>query len=298
MNKEIRDLFDNYNIIIRKITIIRGVLIIDSGDNKYVIKKENSKIENLYNYLSSRNFNYFPKLLFKTDNYDIFEYIEGVNIPREEEAVDIIKLASLLHSKTTFYKDIDEDMYKNIYEDVIDRVNYLYNYYDDVANVIDSEEYMSPSNYLFIINIFLIFQILSYCKEYINKWYNLIKDKKRIRVVNLHNNLSLEHYLLSNKSYFISWDKSKRDMSIYDIIIFYKRYYREFDFSDLIRVYENYYPLLPEEKILLLCLIAIPSKLEFDSDEYNMCIKVDSFYEYIVSGLKLINDFDDKDKKK
>lgn len=79
-------------------------------------------------------------------------------------------------------------------------------------------------------------------------------------------------------------------MPIYDIIIFYKRYFREFDFCELIRVYESYYPLLKEEKILLLCLLSIPSKLEFVNDEYDMCIKIDSFYEYLNSVWKLIND--------
>lgn len=290
MNKELRDLFDCNNINIKKITIKSGALIVCSDDYKYVIKKKCNKIDGLYKYLESRGFIFFPKLLFRTDNYDIFEYIDDVNIPYEEKACDIMKLLSLLHNKTTFYKDIDEDSCKKIYEDTIDEIDYLYNYYDDIALTIDSFEYMSPSNYFFIRNISLIFKMLNYCRNNISKWYDIVNDKKRVRVVNLHNNLSLDHYLSSNKGYFISWDKSRRDMPIYDIIIFYKRYFREFDFCELIRVYESYYPLLKEEKILLLCLLSIPSKLEFVNDEYDMCIKIDSFYEYLNSVWKLIND--------
>ena len=291
MNMELRDLFDENNIIVKKITIIRGVIIIDTLDNRYVIKKKNTRISSLYKYLSSRGFNSFPSLLFKTNNYDIFEYIEEVNLPIEEKAIDIMKLISLLHNKTTFYRDIDQDTFKGIFEEVIDRVNYLYNYYDDIANVIDKEKYMSPSSYLFVRNISLLFNILNFCRESINKWYEIIKEKKRIRVVNLHNNLSLDHYLLSNKPYLISWNKSKKDMPIYDMINFYKIYYKDFDFNDLIRVYESYYPLLKEEKILLLCLISIPSKLEFNNDSYNMCLKIDSFYKYINNSLSLIDDY-------
>ncbi len=298
MNKELRELFDRYNIIVKKITIKRGVKIVETSDMKYVIKKKNRKIGSLYRYLSSRNFNSFPSILFNSDNYDVFEYIDGVNIPYEEASVDIIKLVSVLHSKTTFYKDVDDDSCKKIYESVVDKINYLYNYYDDYANVIDEEEYMSPSNYLFVRNISMLFKVLNYCRDAIERWYNIIKDKGRIRVVNLHNNLSLEHYLLSDKPYFISWDKSKRDMPIYDIIIFYKKYYNDFDFCELIRIYESYYPLLKEEKILLLCLISLPDKLDFDMNEYDMCIKVNDFYEYLSNSMKLVSDSKDVDNSK
>ena len=297
MNKEIRELFDKNNIITRKITIKHNVRIIDTGNDKFVIKKRDKDLENLFKYLSSRGFNYFPNILYKTDNYDVYKYIEGVNLPREEEAIDIVKLLSILHNKTTFYKDIDDDSYKEIYEDIIDRIDYLYNYYDDFANIIEREEYMSPSNYLFIRNISKIFQALNYSRINIDKWYNLIKNKKRVRIVNLHNNVSLDHYLLADKPYLISWRLSKKDMPIYDIINFYKKYYNELDFSELLRIYEVNYPLLKEEKILLFCLLSIPSKLEFTDNEYDMCLKVSRFYEYIYSSEKLIDDNEEKVKK-
>ena len=297
MDKEIRELFDKNNIITRKITIKHNVRIIDTGNDKFVIKKRDKDLENLFKYLSSRGFNYFPNILYKTDNYDVYKYIEGVNLPREEEAIDIVKLLSILHNKTTFYKDIDDDSYKEIYEDVIDRIDYLYNYYDDFANIIEREEYMSPSNYLFIRNISKIFQALNYSRINIDKWYNLIKSKKRVRIVNLHNNVSLDHYLLADKPYLISWRLSKKDMPIYDIINFYKKYYNELDFSELLRIYEVNYPLLKEEKILLFCLLSIPSKLEFTDNEYDMCLKVSRFYEYIYSSEKLIDDNEEKVKK-
>ena len=297
MDKEIRELFDKNNIITRKITIRHNVRIIDTGNDKFVIKKRDKDLENLFKYLSSRGFNYFPSILYKTDNYDVYKYIEGVNLPREEEAIDIVKLLSILHNKTTFYKDIDDDSYKEIYEDVIDRIDYLYNYYDDFANIIEREEYMSPSNYLFIRNISKIFQALNYSRINIDKWYNLIKSKKRVRIVNLHNNVSLDHYLLADKPYLISWRLSKKDMPIYDIINFYKKYYNELDFSELLRIYEVNYPLLKEEKILLFCLLSIPSKLEFTDNEYDMCLKVSRFYEYIYSSEKLIDDNEEKVKK-
>ena len=204
----------------------------------------------------------------------------------------------MLHSKTTFYKDIDEDYYKEIYEEINSKINYLENYYNDIAEIIEKEEYMSPSNYLFVRNITLVFQALNYCKQNISKWYDIISEKKRLRVVNIHNNISLDHYLLGNKPSFISWRLSKRDMPIYDLINFYKKYYLELDFCELLRNYELTYPMLPEEKILFFCLISLPEKIEFNDSEYKLCQKIKKFYDYLNTSDKFIMDyFPEKNKE-
>ena len=117
-----------------------------------------------------------------------------------------------------------------------------------------------------------------------------------LETVNIHNNLSLDHYLVDeNRSYLISFRKSYRDFSIYDLINLYKKYYNSLDFCELIRRYEMYYPLLLEERMLFFVLISIPDKLEFDDNEYNMCIKVKNFYDYLFSSERLISDYLPKD---
>ena len=290
MNKELRDLFDKENIVIKKITIINEVVIIESNDSKYVIKRRKKDLTSLYSYLLSRSFNYFPEIVYSTLNYDIYRFVDDVNLSFEERAIDIIKLLTLLHSKTTYYKSIDDDTYKRVYEGVIEKLDYLNNYYNDISLVIENEEYMSPSNYLFIRNISRVFQALNYCRNNIGKWYEIISDKKRVRIVNIHNNLSVDHYLFGDRPYFISWDKSRNDLPIYDLIVLYKKYYSKLDFFDLLKIYENSYPMFREEKLLFFSLISIPDKLEFDDDVFNMCIKIDKFYRYIDNTEKLIGD--------
>ena len=98
---------------------------------------------------------------------------------------------------------------------------------------------------------------MNYSKENINKWYELVKNKRRIRVVNIHNNLSLEHYIKGNKPYLISWEKSKIDNPIYDLYNLYLNHYLDFDFSELFLNYESKYPLLKEERILLFSLMIL-----------------------------------------
>lgn len=291
MNHEIRNLFDDNKIITRKITLVGNVRIVETDDDKLVIKKRVNDLDETFKYLKSRSFEYIPEIIYKTPNYDVYKYINDSTLDDEEKILDIIKLVTLLHSKTTYYKEIDDDTYKELYENTINQIDYLYNYYNDIAEIIESNEYMSPSNYFFIRNISKLYASLDYAKYQINNWYNIIEEKKRIRVVNIHNNLSLDHYLFDNKPYLISWNLSKKDIPIYDLITLYKRHYKELDFCDLFRVYESHYPLLKEEKSLLFCLLSIPDKLDFNDKEINLCIKVKKFYEYLFSTDKLINDY-------
>lgn len=291
MNKELREFFNKNNIITKKITIKKNVIIIDTGKHKLVIKKRDKNLEELFKYLKSRGFSNFPEIIYKTNNYDIYEYIENIEIPKEEKALDIIKITSILHNKTTYHKEIDEDYYKELYENFHNNIDYLYDYYSSIATIIEKEEYMSPSNYLFVRNISKLFQSLNYCKYNIDKWYKIINEKKRIRLVNIHNNLSLNHYLLNNKPYLISWRLSKKDLPIYDLIKLYKKYYSKLDFCDLLHNYEMRYPLLLEEKILFFCIISIPEKIDFNDKEYNLCVKVKKFYEYLNTSDKFINDY-------
>lgn len=84
---------------------------------KIYSEKESSNNEEKFEYLMSRNFDYFPNS-FRVGDYRIYEYLENSNISDEEKLYDIMDLISLLHTKTTRYKNIDIDDYKIIYEDL------------------------------------------------------------------------------------------------------------------------------------------------------------------------------------
>lgn len=291
MNKELRELFTKLNITVKKITLKNNIRIINTKNSTYVIKRREKDLVPLYKYLRSRSFEYFPPLIEQTKNYDVYKYIEDTPLPKEERADDIIKLLTLLHSKTTFYKEIDDDTYKELYENTTSKIEYLINYYQDVAELIENEEYMSPAKYLFIRNISKLNQALNYSKNKLEHWYQQISEKKRIRITQIHNHITLEHYLLEDRPYLISWNDSKKDIPIYDLVKFYQKYYHEFDFCSLIHHYEAHYPMLKEEKDLFFCLISIPEKIEFNDTEINLCQKIKNFYEYLFTTDKLINDY-------
>lgn len=285
MNNTIKDLVGEIN----KLTIKSNAKIID---NKVVIKdKKKDDLDKTYRYLKSRSFDYFPEPILVDDKYEAYPYIEDTDEPREQKAIDLTHILSLLHSKTTFYREVDIDKNKEIYEDILEKLEYLSNYYNDLITLIEKEVYMSPSSYLIARNISIIFQSIYFAKKSIEDWYKKIENNKNERVVNIHNNINLDHYIKNDKPYLISWNKSRIDNPIYDLLSFYQNHYLELDFDDLFHYYESNYPLKEEERILLFTYMAIPPKIEIENNEYKMCIKINKIIDYLYKTSNLITNY-------
>lgn len=264
--------------MINKITLKNNVRIID---NDYVIKRKKQSLTTTYNYLLSRSFNYFPEIIKEDDEYIYYKYIDDITEPKEQKMLDLVILLGILHSKTVLYKEIDIDYYKEIYENINNRIDDIYNYYNELMDNIDNEIYMSPANYLIARNISIIYNSLNYAKEHIQKWYKIIENKRKMRVVTIHNNLKLEHYLKNDKPYLISWDNSTIDMPIYDLVSLYQNNYLDFEFSDILKLYLSKFPLTNEEMDLYLTIISIPNKIKYQSSEYKTVLEVRRLFDYL-----------------
>lgn len=277
---KVNDFLKECNLIPRRYETKGRVSIVDTNLGRYVFK--NSAIKrDILDYLRSRNFDYMPNLLSDSDEFSVAEYVSGFDIPDEQKILDLVSLMSLLHSKTTHYKEIDHDEYEQIYEDLSNNIEYLKGYYSDIASVIESKVFMSPSEYLFIRNISVISITLNKVKILLDEWHVLVNDKKKQRNVVLHNNLKLDHFIRNEKSYFISWDKAKVGSPVFDLYKLYKSHALDFDFNDVLATYERDYPLLEDEKKLFYILISLPDIIEFNDSEYMMCLKISRFVDTI-----------------
>ena len=271
----------------KKIKKINNCIYIDTGKEKYILKAKKENIKDCFNYLLSRNFHYFPKHM-SIRGYDVYEYIEERKISKEEKLNEIVDLISLLHVKTTRYKNNDIDDYKKIYENLENQLNGLEAYYSEINDVIDSEIYMSPSHYLLVLNISKIYSAIYFCKDELEKWYDIVKNNPKQRVVFIHNNLDIDHLLMGDKPYLISWDKSKIDLPIYDLIELYNNGCTQMDFNILFKRYLQKYPLKKEELKLFFIKISIPDKIEFGKDEYENTQRVKKMFEQLTCGENII----------
>lgn len=266
--KEINELLKKYSINPKSYIKKGKALIIN---NEIVVKKNNIDPK-IIEYLNNRNINFLPETIFD-NKYLITKYEEDIDIPKEQKIIDLIDLISRMHNKTSFYKEEASFEYKTIYEDLINNYEYLYEYYSNYINNIDNKTFYSPAEFLLSSNISYIFKSIEEGKKYIEEWYKEVENINKIRVSVIHNNLDLTHFIRNKKSFLISLDKSKIDMPIFDLYKLYNKYYLDFNFNELLKLYEKDYKLTDSERKLLFILILMPNKIEY-TNEYDTCINI------------------------
>ena len=268
MNNELPNIIKKNNIHPIGYEKIKSVYLVKEKNTCFIIKLHTNNYD-IYKYLISKNFNYLPNNYNKSsDNYDILEYIKDIKIDKVQKINDYLKILSVLHLKTSYVREIDLDEIKKNYEELINKINILKRFYHELNDSIDKELFLSPSNYLLVRNISLIYSILNICEDKLNKIYEKLKNEKSIRISLLHNNIDLDHLLNSDKEYLISWDKSYFDSPIIELETFYRKYYQYIDINDFFRIYESINKLTNIEKELLLIKLAIPRKIEFSNNDY------------------------------
>lgn len=294
--KKIKDILDKYDINILRYSYINNAVIVDSNKGKFVLKKKkrNDKKE-LYDYLLSRNFSFFLYPENDTnDDYEIYQYITSIKTVKEEKAISLINIVSLLHNKTTTYKEYTLDEIKEIYESKSDYINYLYNYYSELEEVFSNSVYPSPYELLFLNNVSKIYNCLNFSKVIVEEWYNLCIKDRRKRIVFLHNHLSLDHFIDISDPKLINFDYSKYDSPVYDFVKFYKEHYYELDMINLFNLYQHKYRFTDSELLLFFIEIIIPKKIKFSNNTCNNTIIVGELIDYVDTTRNFIL----KEKKK
>lgn len=287
--------FNNLVESIDKITKEKNITIIEANDKKYIVKENKNKM--IYDYLGSRGFIYYLEPIKRNEQYNLYPYINQIDTPNEQKALDIIHLMSLLHKKTTYYKEINLDEIKKIYEEISTNITYLFEYYSNLQETLEQEEFFSPSTYMLLREISFIYNSLDFAKTTIDHWYESMSKRKEIRIALVHYNLDISHILESENKYLISWSKAKKDIPIYDFYYFFKNSYENLDFSLLYEEYILDYPLTKEEEDLLFAILSIPDKVILDLDEYNNCLKIKKMYSKLNKASHIISNKRSKKQK-
>ena len=135
--------------------------------------------------------------------------------------------------------------------------------------------------FLLIRNISLILISLDKSKYYLDKWYELIKNKNSIRKVINHNYLKVSNLLTGDNSYLINWYKSIKDSPIYDIESLFKENFKIIDMVDIFDIYRSKYQLLEEEIYLLATRLLLIDKLNPIKSDYINTIEVRKKIDYL-----------------
>ena len=287
MNKSIEVLKSIYKPY--RYTIKGKSTILETTCGDFIIKPKNKDINELYTYLTNRGFMNYPKIIDSSrDEVNVFEYVEDIKLPKEQKCDDLIEIIASLHNKTSYFKEVSEDKFKSIYEDIKSNISYLSNYYNTLYEIGFNEVYESPSNYIFMRNYFKINAALEYANSELDNWYSLVTNETKIRVCLIHNNLELNH-LLNNK--LISWDNYMIDTPVIDIVKLYKNEWKNINFSEILERYIYKFPLLDYEKKLLFILISMPPQIKKSDNEFEKCKVISEVMDYVFKTEELIRPY-------
>lgn len=297
MNKE-QEILNKYNIVPIRFSYKNKIKIIETENDKYTIKQKTNNYHHIYKLLNNHNFEYYLKPINSfDDSYEIYPYIIEKELDSNTKAINLMYILSLLHNKTTIYKEINLDKIKEIYEEITKEINYLLSYYYALQDKIENRLYMSPAEYLLIRNINLIYKSLNSSRIHIDNWYKIKLKQKKERQVLLHNNLKLEHFLQGENSYLINWKKYKIDNVIYDFLNFYKNEYQNLEMENLFNTYQNKYQYTQDEKYLFYSLIQIPWLIKFENTNYINTLNVRKMLDYLEKTMHLISQNYEKNQK-
>lgn len=293
----LKKILEEYDIKLNSFKALGKVTILDTNKGKLVFK-ENSNNYDIYEYLKTRDFKYFPRTVnTKSSKLELVEYIEEKEVPDEQRLNDLIHLSGILHRQTSFNKEIDMDEIKKIYEDIVKKNNYLRSYYEDLNNYIDTKVFMSPSEYLLVSNIDIIYYLLDFVHIEIDNWYKEVKEHKTIRYSMIHNNLDLSHILESDNKYLISWSKSRLDMPIVDMLKLYQDNYYDLNLEDFLREYERENKINNNEYLFFLINLAMLKKIEFSKNTYQDCYNINNYLVYLRKIVAMVQKYSESLKK-
>lgn len=295
MNNEIKRIIEKYKPL--KYTIKGKTVNLFSTAGDYVIKPTKKNIKELFNYLNSRNFTSFPKIVEQNDDYITYEYVESLDTPKEQQLLDLVLVVSKLHNKTAYFKEVTEDKYTEIYDNIKSNILFLKDYYSKMYDEAFTEIYSSPSNYYFLLNYSLINNDLTFIENELDEWFNLVKEANKQRVCLVHNNLSLDHFVKGMDSYLLSWDKYSFDTPVIDIVNLYKNEYLTCDFSGILKEYLKNFKLSKDEEKLLFILLSLPDEIHKEMSEFNNTCNVALVVDYIKRTEKLIRPYYTEKKK-
>lgn len=247
-------------------------------DNEYVIKDKGSKdLEYLFNYLKSKNFYYIPDISLKDGQY-YYSYVLDNSITDEDKYLELIRVVSLLHQSTSYQKSVSKEKYDTLYNSISDYIDYYLTYFYDYLLLIEPKEDNNIFELFFMNNYSYIINYFRDIKFYLDKWYDLIKDHNSERVCIIHNNLSLNHFIMGKDKVLVSWDSYMIDSPLIDVNKLIKNEYLKIDVEKVVKEYISNMDLSSEELLLLKIVILLPFSIEFNKGDNLDKFKKLSFY--------------------
>ncbi len=280
------------NLVIDRI-IINSQYILLEGNEKYLIIENDNNNKDLFAYFDSIKYkNYQPRINTYQDSYGLYKYESDSTNNLELKAKVLLNTLITLQKKTTLEENITEEESTNIYKYYTSKIDNIMKYYLDLQDNIDELILPRIDYYVLLINISKIYQSLNISHHKLESWYQ--SKNKKVRKCQLIGNTNLDNFRINKKNYFIDYNKSKKDLLIYDFIDFYQTNFNKINMSKLYKEYISKMDLTSSEKSLLETIICIPKKNTLNDTIKNNITSINNQLKYIERTIEFVLEEDKK----
>jgi spore coat protein YsxE len=196
---------------------------------------------------------------------------------RDERPVQMFRELARMHTLSARELEISQEAREEHYENTIKQYEKDEEFLEGFIEASEEEWYMSPFQLTFCLYYNNIRQAMGFAKQKLESWREKTKDQKKARMVQLHGNLSTEHFLYDEKGYgyFTNFEKARVGSPIQDILPYLSRYLktrpkRADEAVEWTNTYLNYFPLKEDERLLFLSYLAYPTGLLRTAEVYFM----------------------------
>ncbi|OZI11293.1 spore coat protein YsxE [Bacillaceae bacterium SAS-127] len=201
--------------------------------------------------------------------YYLMPWVEGSNdrdtILKEKQMLRETARLHLLSSKEI---EVDSQERLKHYEQMKQMWERQEEQLEQYITLAEKETYMSPFSLQYALYYHDITMAYVYAKEKLKEWMEETKEHKKVRTVQVHGNLALDHFILDRQGmgYFINLEQSRPATPIHDLVPYVTRSLTTFPKKadaeiDQFTFYMEHFPLKNEEKLLFHSYLAYPGAM-------------------------------------
>lgn len=289
----IHNINNNYDFkVIGIIKINEHLYKLKTNQGFFCLKEEvDSNISVIYNHINTLDLRYFCKVILNRQhqvvtNYNEFKYYIMEYLQQDDLIIkslkikEYLKIIARLHRDSFFNHKVDQELFDTQKKDIINTIKERYRYYESLINQ-QHNDFLSPSQWMLLMHYRDIVSCLKRARNYLNDYYENVKDANFVRLSLTYNNFNYDHIYVRERK-LISIDNIKINFCISDILNVYQNIDNlDADYDSLLHLYFKEITLLPEELKLLKVMLSIVPIIKITDDEISNIIKVTRLLSYI-----------------
>ena len=187
---------------------------------------------------------------------------------RDERHQMLFRELAKLHTYSAMESAIKESDVTEHYQFLTNQWEKQLTFLEKFVTNCEEKWYMSPFELQFCTFYHEMVQAGNFARVKLDEWYEMMKEKKKVRTVLNHGKVSVKHFLFDEKGngYFCNFEKAKMASPINDLVSFYYRTLhtypvQSYECLDWLSTYRKYFKLKEEELTLLLSYMTFPEPL-------------------------------------